>query len=80
MKLLRELFQPNPDETSGQTMFRAPINVTLMGASNQQQVQLPKGTVATLTQRLPQKRLVIFSVNGKRYVATDEQWKQAVQL
>lgn len=79
MKLLKELFF-QPDETAGQTMFRAPVNATLTGASNQQQVQLPKGTVVTLTQRLPQKKLVIFNANGKRYATTDEQWKQAVKL
>lgn len=77
---LEELFQPNPDETAGQIMLRSPLKATLLMADQQKPTQLPKGTVVILRQKLPQKRLVLFSVDGKQHAATEEDWKQAVGL
>lgn len=75
---LQELFQPAPDETSGQTMFKGPIRAT--GATDNKQVQFPKGTVVTLSKKLPQKQLVLFTMNGKQYFTTEADWQRAVGL
>lgn len=78
---LEELFAPEPDETSGEIILRGPMNATLsMPGAQQQQLQLPKGTVVRLIKKLPQKRLVMFSIDGKRYVTTDEDWQAGVGL
>lgn len=77
---LKELFQPKPDETAGQTMLRSPLTATLLMSNQQRPVQLPKGTVVILKQKLPQKRLVLFSVNGKQHATTENDWNTAIGL
>lgn len=78
---LNELFAPPPDETSGQIILRTPMSATAVGTgTGQKQLQLPKGTVITLTKKLPQKKMVQFTVDGKPFYTTDESWKQSVRI